>query len=118
MLIGPQTLLVARYMDLLVARQKLTAANIANADTPGYLARGIDFRAEMRRALDDPTRAPTPPAVHVVGLGAVKNDGNDVNLDRELQMLAETGIRYNMAALMLRNKLRSLHSVIQEGRGG
>ena len=37
-------------MDLLSARQKLVASNIANADTPGYHARDIDFQFEFRNA--------------------------------------------------------------------
>ena len=40
------------YMTLLAERQKLVAANIANADTPGYKTKDIDFQAEFRNALD------------------------------------------------------------------
>ena len=38
-----------RYMDLLSARQKLVASNIANADTPGYRTQDIDFQSEFSR---------------------------------------------------------------------
>lgn len=116
MLIGPQSLLVARYMDLLVMRQKVVATNIANADTPGYRARDIDFRAEMARAIDNPEAKPLPPisVQHVEGL-AVGNDGNNVSLDRELQTLAGNAIRYTVAAQMLRRNIQSLRSAIQEG---
>ena len=38
-----------RYMDLLSARQKLVASNIANADTPGYHTQDIDFQSEFRK---------------------------------------------------------------------
>ncbi len=37
-----------RYMDLLAARQKLVASNIANAETPGYRTVDIDFESEFR----------------------------------------------------------------------
>ena len=40
-----------RYMDLLSARQKLVASNIANADTPGYLTRDLDFQSEFQNAI-------------------------------------------------------------------
>jgi flagellar basal-body rod protein FlgB len=40
-----------RYMDLLSARQRLVASNIANADTPGYKTRDLDFRAEFQNAV-------------------------------------------------------------------
>lgn len=35
-------------MDVLSARQKLVASNIANADTPGYRTRDLDFQSEFR----------------------------------------------------------------------
>jgi hypothetical protein len=37
-----------RYLDLLSVRQKLVASNIANADTPGYRAKDLDFATEFR----------------------------------------------------------------------
>ena len=58
-----------RYMDLLSARQRLVSANIANADTPGYLTQDLDFAGEMRNASGGP-----PHAMDAPGL-ALKNDG-------------------------------------------
>ena len=43
---------IARYLDLATSEAKLTAANMANVDTPGYRALGMDFEAEMREAMD------------------------------------------------------------------
>ena len=43
-----------RYMDLLSARQKLVASNIANADTPGYQTQDIDFQSEFLNASGAP----------------------------------------------------------------
>ncbi len=117
MLIGDQSLLVARYMDLLTSRQRLVAANIANADTPGYRTRDIDFGREMARAFDQPGADPLPSiTVHEVDGLRVKNDGNNVSLDRELQLLADTGIRFNLAAQMLRGKIQAVKTAIREGR--
>ena len=44
---------IARYLDLSTAEAKLTAANMANVDTPGYRTVGMDFEAEMREAMSD-----------------------------------------------------------------
>lgn len=117
MLISPQTLLIARFMDVMTARQRLVAANIANADTPGYQTRDVDFQREMAHAMGNPEAAALSPVGvhHVEGL-AVKNDGNNVNIDRELQNLAETGIRYSLAAQMLRGNIQAVLSAIYEGR--
>jgi flagellar basal-body rod protein FlgB len=115
-MLSPQTLSLARYMDLLSFRQKITAANIANADTPGYRARDVDFQWEVHKALEG--RSPTlgEPAVSERGGQSVNNDGNDVSLDVELRLLAETGIRFSLAAMLTRGNLRAVRSAIHEGR--
>ncbi len=100
-----------RYMDLLSARQKLVASNIANADTPGYKTRDIDFQSEFRAML--PGGAPAPQEVE--GL-QVKNDGNNVSLDREARLLAENAIRFNLASTLMRTEIRLVKSAIQEGK--
>jgi flagellar basal-body rod protein FlgB len=100
-----------RYMDLLSARQKLVASNIANADTPGYHTQDLDFQAEFQNAAGR-----TPHAVEVAGL-RVKNDGNNVSLDRESRLLAENALRFQLASNLLRSEIRVVRAAIQEGRG-
>ena len=118
-MLGSQTHLVARYLDLLSESQRLTATNIANVDTPGFKTRGMDFQAELRTAMEDPKRTRVQPIrIGEVGGLPVKNDGNDVQLDRELSNLSETAVRFNHALLMLRGGIRSVRNAIQEGRGG
>lgn len=109
----PLTSNLERYMDLLSARQKLVASNIANADTPGYKTRDIDFQTEFRNAID----ATSPRASNVSGL-KTKNDGNNVSIDRESRLLAENGIRFSIATNLLRSRLKSLRTAIEEGRTG
>lgn len=102
-----------RYLDVLSARQKLVASNIANADTPGYRTRDLDFQSEFRSLL----QAGSPNVVEVAGL-PMKNDGNNVNVDREARLLAENALRFNVASNLLREQIRTLRSAIQEGRNG
>jgi flagellar basal-body rod protein FlgB len=99
-----------RYMDLLSVRQKLVASNIANADTPGYHTQDIDFQAEFQNALSG-----TPHIADAPGL-PLKNDGNNVSLDRESRLLAENALRFNVASNLLRVQLSSLRSAIKEGQ--
>jgi flagellar basal-body rod protein FlgB len=99
-----------RYMDLLAGRQRLTASNIANADTPGYRTRDIDFAAELRAA-------GAPQIVEVGGLKA-RNDGNNVSLDREARLLSENALRFQLAANLMRLEMRVTRSAIQEGKQG
>ena len=101
-----------RYMDLLSARQKLVASNIANADTPGYTSQDIDFEFEFQNAMKLP-----PSAVQVSGL-PVRNDGNNVNLDRESRLLAENAMRFQVASSLMRSEIRIVKSAIDEGKNG
>lgn len=118
-MVGPQTHLMARYLDLLSLSQRVTASNVANADTPGYRTLGFDFESELRAAIRDPLAEPqAAPFVREVGGLPVKNDGNDVDVEREMRALSENAIRFSHALLMLRGGVRSVRSAIQEGRGG
>ena len=94
-------------MDLLSARQNLVATNIANADTPGYHTQDIDFQSEFQSA------AGISRPVEVDGL-QIKNDGNNVSLDRESRLLAENALRFQLAAQLLRSQIRTVRSAIQE----
>jgi flagellar basal-body rod protein FlgB len=98
------------YLDLLSLRQKLTAANIANADTPGYKTRDIDFHAAFASALHN--GAP-PEIVELSGLES-KNDGNNVSLDREARMLAENALRFRIGAQLLKSELEDVKKAIRE----
>jgi flagellar basal-body rod protein FlgB len=99
------------YMDLLSTRQKLVSANIANADTPGYRTKDIDFQFEFMSLL----HGERPNVVEVSGL-RVKNDGNNVSVDRETRLLSENALRFNVASNLLRSEIRGLRTAIQEGR--
>jgi flagellar basal-body rod protein FlgB len=100
-----------RYMDLLSARQKVVSSNIANADTPGYKTRDIDFQSELRSAAG---AAPQP--FEVAGL-TVKNDGNNVNLGREARLLSENNMRFNLASNLLHSEIQSIRTALQSGGG-
>ena len=101
-----------QYLDLLGARQKLVTSNIANADTPGFKTKDIDFQTEFLNAVS----GVAPHSVEVAGLRA-KNDGNNVSIDREARLLAENDLRFNIATNLLRAQIRTVKDAIQEGKG-
>ncbi len=95
---------LARYLDLAAAQTKLTAANMANLDTPGYKTVGFDFDAEMRKAIagaEADLPATTPKASHVDGLVS-RPDGNNVSMDREGLNLADAQLKYRTGVSLLR----------------
>ena len=110
-MLGPVSNQLQQYMDLLSARQRLVASNIANADTPGYRTRDIDFQFEFMSL----TQGAQPQVIDVPGL-QTKNDGNNVSIDREARLLSENAIRFNVASSLLRAQIRDVRSAIQEGK--
>jgi len=101
-----------QYMDLLSMRQKLVASNIANADTPGYKTKDIDFQNEFLNAA-----AEIAPRVIEARDLPVRNDGNNVSIDREARLLAENDLRFNIATNLLRGQIRTVREAINEGKG-
>jgi flagellar basal-body rod protein FlgB len=102
---------VERYMNVLSTRQKLVAANIANADTPGFQTKDIDFQAELENQIG----SSNPNVMEVPGL-KTKNDGNNVNVDREARLLAENALRFSVASNLARAELSMVRSAIQEDK--
>ena len=102
---------IERYMDLLSARQRVVASNIANADTPGYHTQDIDFQAELQSQM----AGARPNTLEVSHLPS-KNDGNNVDLDREARLLAENALRFNLASNLVRSHIRIVKEAIQEGK--
>lgn len=94
---------LARYLDLAVSETKLTAANMANIDTPGYRTRGFDFEAEMRSALANVGTGREAP-VHVNDVDGLisRPDGNNVSMDREGLQMAEAQLKFRTGVALMR----------------
>jgi flagellar basal-body rod protein FlgB len=102
---------VERYMNLLSARQKLVASNIANADTPGYKTKDIDFQTELAGQMANQQ----PGVTEVSGL-RTKNDGNNVDMDREARLLAENALRFAVASNLAHGELQQIKSAIEDSK--
>lgn len=102
---------IERYMDLVSFRQKLVAGNIANADTPGYTTKDIDFQAEFQSAMQSRDVS----VVEMTQLPA-KSDGNNVSLEREARLLSENALRFSVASNLARGALHAVRSAIHGGR--
>jgi flagellar basal-body rod protein FlgB len=111
-MLDPVASRLEHYMDLLAKRQKLVASNLANSDTPGYQTKDIDFQFEYTSLIE----GGEPHVVDVAGL-KVKNDGNNVSVDREARLLAENALRFSLASNLLRGKIRAIRSAISESKG-
>jgi flagellar basal-body rod protein FlgB len=47
---------------------------------------------------------------------AVRNDGNNVDLDREARLLAENAMRFNVAASLMHSEIQQVREAIQGGK--
>jgi flagellar basal-body rod protein FlgB len=110
-MLDPLASKLEHYMDLLGERQQLVAANIANADTPGYTTKDIDFQFEFISQIE----GGAPNVIDAPGL-PVKNDGNNVNMERESRLLAENALRFNICSTLLRDDIKSVRAAINEGK--
>jgi len=125
-----------RFMDLAVRRQKLIASNLSNVDTPGYKTVDIDFEQELQsqmagsagqgismavtdtRHLATSSRAQgglPAQAREVEGL-TLRNDLNNVNIDREMSELSTNAMKFSAVSQMIAGKFRTLKAAITEGR--
>jgi flagellar basal-body rod protein FlgB len=105
---------VARYLDLASTQVKLTAQNMANVDTPGYKAQGMDFEAEMQAAMAGVAEGRSPQSIHIGledGLIA-RPDGNNVSMDRESLNLAEAQLKFKTGVAVLRQQYQMVMDAI------
>jgi len=114
---------LGRFLDVDTAREKLVTANLANIDTPGYHTRDLDFRAELARAgagqdafgSAELQTASYAPVVHTVRGLLERPDGNNVSLERETLLLAETQMKFNLGVQLLKDQFHLLSQAISSG---
>jgi flagellar basal-body rod protein FlgB len=113
-------------MTVAAAKQVVAASNLANASTPGFKAREVDFS----RTLDDSLAAGlrTTHASHLQVADAVgaptrqseglqaRRDGNTVQIDRELLAVARASGEFARAQTALAAKFRLVRYALNEGR--
>jgi len=107
--------LLEHFLDLAAYRQGLVTSNISNIDTPGYRTRDLDFRQEMLKLVQSPTSSPHPGVQEIQGL-MERPDGNNVNLDRESMLLAQTQLQFRMGIQLIKNEFHRVQMAIEEGK--
>jgi flagellar basal-body rod protein FlgB len=97
----------------LAERQRVTADNIANLQTPGFLAGRVDFESALRGALADGESPAISPGTIARSLQPTRTDGNNVNLDQESIIATETGLRYQLALNALDGKYDVMRTALR-----
>ena len=97
----------------LAQRQRVTADNIANIQTPGFLAGRVDFESSLKGALRSGEAPSLNGATTARSLEPTNTNGNNVNLDMETVTATETGLRYQLALNALDGKYNVLRSALR-----
>jgi flagellar basal-body rod protein FlgB len=97
----------------LAQRQRVTADNIANLQTPGFLAGRVDFESGLRSALSGGQTPTATTGTVSRSLEPTRMDGNNVNLDAETVIATETGLRYQLALNALDGKYSVLRTALR-----
>jgi flagellar basal-body rod protein FlgB len=112
-------------------RQRLLASNIANADTPGYIARDMNFAQALREATgagqNGASTLATSKAGHMAGApgargeanllyanaGQTNLDGNSVDMDRERASFADNSVKYEATLRFINGNVRTMLEAIK-----
>ena len=127
----------AKALVVRAERQRVIASNIANADTPGYAARDINFKDAMSSALgaegqtlsaagpatgtSDARHIAIAPSTSELGADALRYapqtqpamDGNSVDMDRERANFVDNAIRYEATLRFINAQAKIMLSAIQ-----
>jgi flagellar basal-body rod protein FlgB len=108
------------FLRLTTSRERAISANMANVDTPGYRTRDINFQQELNRATNfsntewngETGSAQLSPAVTEVPGLMERADGNNVDIDRESLVMAETQLQYQMGIQLIKRQFHQILSAI------
>jgi flagellar basal-body rod protein FlgB len=125
--------LLEKNLDLRVRNQNFISANLANAETPGYIPTNLSFEGELKMALENrgggtgsvtnprhiPLKGQAGGIDEVQGTviespaGSLGRDGNGVELENEMGKLVENQLLYNATVQIVAKQLQTLQTAIK-----
>jgi flagellar basal-body rod protein FlgB len=103
----------------LSARQRTIANNVANIDTPNFKASEVRFEEVLRGAMTRRGAEPSQASLNAlvsrssfVDGTTTRADGNNVDIDREMELLGETQLTYSALTQVMSTRLGILRSVV------
>ncbi len=89
---------LGRLLDVAALRHRVIAQNVANVNTPGYHRLEVTFEGELAKVTE--------------GDGVPRQDGNTVDLDKEMGDLTKNGLLFQAAAQVAASKMASMKSAV------
>lgn len=124
--------LMERTLDAAALRQKVTANNIANVDTPYYKRSDVVFEELLQSQMNqnslagkrtNPKHIPIGPSYMVKEPKVVEDSGsimnnneNNVDIDSEMALMAKNQLRYNVVTQQINHDIQQLRTVIGGGK--
>jgi len=127
-----------RSLDLRSSKHNAIVSNVANIDTPNYKAFDVMVEDELQKldrsaVAGEGMRLKTTRRDHIetsgngirrttfrsadaIDIHSKRNDGNTVDLDREMAAMAENSLMYTLSAQIVAKKFQSLRNVIEGGQ--
>lgn len=111
-LFGPHVNNLQNALGRASQRHALLTNNLANVNTPGYRRQDLDFNIVLEQEMSASGFGPSG----VTSSGALRLDGNGVDLEKEVMSLAETELRFQALTDAASSYFSGLKNVIREGR--
>lgn len=106
------SVLLERALAAASLRQKVLANNVANVDTPGFKR----FDVAMQAALRQEASSPLESSIQRQSGTSLRLDGNNVDVEQEMTLVAETEAYFNAVANSLIKQMATMRYLINEGR--
>lgn len=132
--------LLSKSVDMRTRQQNLISSNLANAETPGYVPKVLEFEQQLQAAVKKPavrggvaSSAPHPQHIPLKGGASASvqgvagrvmekpaktpgRDGNAVELENEMGRMLENQVLFNASAQLLAKKFEGIRSALREGK--
>jgi len=111
--LDPTMQAIQSSLDGLAARQRIIAQNLANSETPGYLAQNVNFEDSLSAAMA--TGNPSQAAITTsTSTDPTNPNGNNVNVDTQVVALMDTGLRFQLATQSMNNEFNILRDSMRQ----
>ncbi|HHT9145333.1 MAG: flagellar basal body rod protein FlgB [Candidatus Brocadiaceae bacterium] len=115
--------LLEKMLDVSSIKHKVIANNIANVNTPGYKKMEVSFADQLEKAVNESsmnkfdTLQPKIVISKEDTSDTVRNDGNNVDMDKEVSSLVKNTLSYSIYTQLLAKKYEGIKSAIEGSRG-
>ncbi len=126
MINDPVSIMLEKAISGSALRHRAIVSNLSNVNTPNYKRVDVDFKTSLENAnksLKNGDKAKAieelenfSPDIKSDGSTSLRLDGNNVDIDREMSLLAENTLEYNTYITLISKRFNMLENVINEGK--